>query len=225
MSSIGQLIDDVELSVKSMEELHSNIEDVDNLTEEEESRVVLREKRNEVSTALSQGVAKDSSTEILHLLNDDASRVTNEDIEESNVSDDDDSNDGTPNYNVTDESTKVSKDATAVVSATDKVAKLVLKVGDNRKVDKTILANLGYNRFMIEDAYKIGCLRLLKANLENTRLHAQARVKRRQEGNKYVVEEVRKGNVKSNTNLQEDSNYEMPSWKNFLMTKYPDFYD
>jgi len=65
---------------------------------------------------------------------------------------------------------------------------------------------------MIENAYKVGCRRLLKANLKNKRLRAQARVKRRQEVNKSVVNEVRKDNVKGSTNLQEDSINEMPPW-------------
>jgi len=107
--SILQIIDDVELSVKSMEELHNDIEDVVNLTKEEELQAVLREKHDEVSMVSSQGVAKDNSTEILHLLSDDASRVNNKNIEESDASDDDDSIDGTTNDDETDRSTKASK--------------------------------------------------------------------------------------------------------------------
>ena len=77
---------------------------------------------------------------------------------------------------------------------------------------------------MVEDAYKVGCQRLSKASLKTTRLHAQARVKQRQEVNKSVVEEVRKGNVKGSTEVKEDSIVEIPPWRRAMMKKYPDFY-
>ena len=50
----------------------------------------------------------------------------------------------------------------------DITAKKNAKVGDNRKADKKISTTLGYNRFMIEDAYKVRCRRLLKSNLKTT---------------------------------------------------------
>ena len=78
---------------------------------------------------------------------------------------------------------------------------------------------------MVEDAYyKVGCRRLLKANLKITRLHAQARMKQRQDVNKSVVEEVKKGNVKGSTEVKEDSIVEIPHWTRLMMKKYPDFY-
>jgi len=77
---------------------------------------------------------------------------------------------------------------------------------------------------MIEEAYKVGCRRLLKANLKTMQLHAQAWVKRRQGVNKSVVEEVRKGTVKGSTELKNDSTVEMPPWTKLTMKKYPDFY-
>ena len=88
LSSIGQIIDDVEITAKSMEELHKDTEDV-NLTEEEEARAVIREDRDQVSTVDSRGIANDKNAEIIHLLNDDASRVNNEEIDECSDSDDD----------------------------------------------------------------------------------------------------------------------------------------
>ena len=55
LSSIGQIIDDVEIAAKSMEELHKDTEDA-NLTEEEEARAVIREDRDQVSTVDSRGI-------------------------------------------------------------------------------------------------------------------------------------------------------------------------
>jgi len=48
-------------------------------------------------------------------------------------------------------------------------------------------------------------------------------MKRRQEVNKSVVEEVRKGNVKGSTEVKENSIVEIPPWTRLMMKKYPDF--
>jgi len=55
-------------------------------------------------------------------------------------------------------------------------------------------------------------------------LHAQAQVKHRQEVNKPVAEEVRKGGVKDTTELKKDSSIKMMQWTKLVMNKYPDFY-
>jgi len=88
LSSIGQIIDDVEIALKSMEELHKDTEDA-NLTEEEEARAVIREDREQVSLVDSRGIANDKNAEISYLLNDDTSRVNNEEVEECSDSDHD----------------------------------------------------------------------------------------------------------------------------------------
>ena len=120
--------------------------------------------------------------------------------------------------------TEANDDATDVAVKNEDTELKKDTVGNKRKADKKISASLGYNRFMIEDAYKIGCHCLLKANLKITRLHAQAGVKRRQEVNKSVVGEMRNGNVKGSTELKEDSIIEMPPWTRLMTKKYPDFY-
>jgi len=81
LSSIGQIIDAVAISAKSMEKFHKDTEDV-NLTEEEEARAVIQEDRDQVSTVDFRVIANDKNAEIIHLLNDDVSRVNNEEFEE-----------------------------------------------------------------------------------------------------------------------------------------------
>ena len=58
--------------------------------------------------------------------------------------------------------------ATTVAVSNDDTELKKDKVGNNKKADKQIFASLGYNRFRVDDGHKVGCQRLLKANLKTT---------------------------------------------------------
>ena len=61
---------------------------------------------------------------------------------------------------------------------------------DTRKEDAMKSEKLGYNKFMLWDVWKAGCVRLKKANLKKVRNDAIDWIKQCQHVNKAVMEKV-----------------------------------
>ena len=97
-------------------------------------------------------------------------------------------------------------------------------VDDTRKGDDSISKKLGYNRFMIEDVWKVGRERLKKANVKKVRNDARKRQLRKREINKAIAKEINSQDVNTESEFQSEMEVEMPPWTKKMMQLFPDMY-
>lgn len=90
------------------------------------------------------------------------------------------------------------------------------KKDDTRKDDDKISKQLGYNRFMIDDVWKVGKERLEKANIKKEREDARARLQRKRDTNRAIVERFQQKKNEASA-IKADIECDVP-WR------YPDNY-
>ena len=95
---------------------------------------------------------------------------------------------------------------------------------DSRKGDNAISKKLGYNRFMVENVWKIGRERLEKANVKKVRLDAQKRQKRKRDINKAIAREINSQRSTEGGEFKKEINVEMPPWTTKMREICPDMY-
>ena len=77
---------------------------------------------------------------------------------------------------------------------------------------------------MIEDIWKIGSDRILKANYKRVRNDARERKERKQRLNRAVVKKVNENNLRQGANFKPEHNVPLPPWTQKMKEILPDMY-
>ena len=146
--------------------------------------------------------------------------------------DDDDTTDTLIRDQVNEQSTAqlaLEKSRELEASMDDDANRLTVSALDDPVVDESnvndgvITTKLGYNRFMITSAWKVGKERLEKDNVRSKRLGAVARAQRKLLVKKVIMDAAKE----SGTTLcdKEELDIEMPPWTKHIMGLYPEDYN
>ena len=84
---------------------------------------------------------------------------------------------------------------------------------------------LGFNRFMLENPWEIGRLRLEKANLKATREGARKRLNRNLRTKREINNAVRTSRDAPAVSIGIVDEVEMPTYANRIMDLYSEFYE
>ena len=95
-------------------------------------------------------------------------------------------------------------------------------IDESNEKDVVVTKKLGYNRFMIDNVWRIGKERLAKDNVRSKRLGAVARVSRKLLVKKVVMDAAKETSM---TYCQkEEVAVDMPSWTRHIMGLYTNDY-
>jgi len=81
---------------------------------------------------------------------------------------------------------------------------------ETQKDDAKTSEKLGYNKFMLEDVWKVRCVRLRKANLNKLRKDARERIQRRRRINRAVMDKVSSESCHSSMTFKQDLIQDQP---------------
>ena len=94
----------------------------------------------------------------------------------------------------------------------------------NSKDDTTLSKNLGYNRFLVDDIWKIGTTRLLADDIPRKRQKAEERMKRKRDTSRAITASERSSSIISTFCFKEDIDIEPMSWNLYAIEQFPDLY-
>lgn len=97
------------------------------------------------------------------------------------------------------------------------------KEDSSRKADDKISKKLGYNRFLVEDVWKVGTDRLQNANIKKEREDARARLQRKRDTNRAIVKKFQE-KKDAVSEIKHEIECEIPPWRQQMMEMYPNNY-
>lgn len=94
----------------------------------------------------------------------------------------------------------------------------------NRKDDTSLSKNLGYNRFLIDDIWKIGTNRSLADDIPRQRQKAEERIKHKLDTSRAILALEHSSSIISTFSVKEDMDIEPMSWNLYAIEQFPDLY-
>ena len=95
---------------------------------------------------------------------------------------------------------------------------------ESKVKDSAVSKNLGYNRFMVHDVWKVGRSRLEKDEVKRSRLSARKRTNRKRAVNSAIIRSVAETNSAPTCVIKGDMDVERSSWSKKSIELFPDLY-